>query len=311
MINENYNGGLKLQDLETKIKSLHIKWLLNIADPEYKATWKEYLGTKLQSKQDIEAIVEYNTQKNDYPIFVDSFYQDIFSTWASLHSRQPTTNEQVMRETIWNNSYIKVNFKTLYYTEWIRKGILFIQDLVDDTGQIMSKQNLEHQLQDQIKPLRYESLISAIPNEWKKLLKHNQNLNNNYLVFRDTSIIVNNIKRRITDLKAREIYWLLLKPIMERPTSENKWREKTNLDLNNEEWATIYTLNNDVTRDTTILNLQFKITHRILACGKNLKTWKINVNDICKTCNKHVDTIEHFMIHCEDTPTFSNHILNW
>jgi hypothetical protein len=82
------------------------------------------------------------------------------------------------------------------------------------------------------------------------MLKENQNLNNNYLVFRDTNILLNNIKRRITDLKAREIYWLLLEPIMERPTSENKWHEKTNLDLNNEEWATIYTLNNDVTRNT-------------------------------------------------------------
>jgi hypothetical protein len=127
----------------------------------------------------------------------------------------------------------------------------------------------------------------------------------------DISIIVNNIKRRITDLKTREIYWLLLEPIMERLTSENKWHEKTNLDLNNEEWATIYTLNNDVTRDTTILNLLFKITHRILACGKNLKTWKINVSDMCNICNKHVDTIENFMIHCEGTHNFWNHILNW
>ena len=61
------NKGLKLQDLETKIKSLHIKWLLNIADPEYKATWKEYLGTKFQNKQDIEAIIEYNTNKMTTP----------------------------------------------------------------------------------------------------------------------------------------------------------------------------------------------------------------------------------------------------
>jgi hypothetical protein len=84
-----------------------------------------------------------------------------------------------------------------------QERIIFIQDLVDDNGQIMNKQKLEHKLQFQIKPLRYESLISAIPNEWKRILKHNQNLNSNYLVFRDPGIIINNMKRRITELKAR------------------------------------------------------------------------------------------------------------
>ena len=70
MINENYNGRLKLQNLETKIKSLHIKWLQNIADTEYKADRKEYIGTKIQNKQDLEAIIEYNIQEKDYPILV-------------------------------------------------------------------------------------------------------------------------------------------------------------------------------------------------------------------------------------------------
>jgi hypothetical protein len=98
MINAYQNGGFKLQDLETKIKSLHIKWLKPIADPDYQAAWKEYLGTIFRKNQDLEAIVEYNTKKKYYHNFADSFHDGVFGTWASLHCKQPTTNEQVVRE---------------------------------------------------------------------------------------------------------------------------------------------------------------------------------------------------------------------
>jgi hypothetical protein len=191
------------------------------------------------------------------------------------------------------------------------KGILFIQDLLNERGQIMTKQDLELKLDRQIAPLRYESLISAIPKEWKKLLNDNRNLNMNYLVFRDTNIIIDNRTRQITDINTRELYWHILKACTKRPTSEIKWQEKTDLNLNNEEWATIYTLNNEVTRDNNILNLQFKITHRLLACGYNLKVWKIRTCNLCEICKEHVDTIEHFMIQCDNVHTFWKEILNW
>ena len=99
---------------------------------------------------------------------------------------------------------------------------MFIQDLLNDTGQIINKQELDAKLNKHIEPLRYDSLISAIPNEWKRMLSEDKNLNSNYLVFRDTNIIIDNRKRRITDINTRELYWHILKSSRERPTSENK-----------------------------------------------------------------------------------------
>ena len=66
-----------------------------------------------------------------------------------------------------------------------------------------------------------------------------------------------------------------------------------------------------MTRDTNMHNLQFKITHRILACGYNLRIWEIKNSDICKYCNERADPIEHFVIFCEDTYKFWNYVLNW
>jgi predicted Zn-ribbon and HTH transcriptional regulator len=116
--------------------------------------------------------------------------------------------------------------------------------------------------------------------------------------------------KRIHDIDTKDIYWHLMTEITEQPTSENKWQEKTDLELTEEVWTTIYTLSNGLTRDTTILNLQFKITHRILACGYNLKIWKIKESNKCEFCNESIDTIEHFMIQCEAVDTFWRYVLN-
>ena len=41
----------------------------------------------------------------------------------------------------------------------------------------------------------------------------------------------------------------------------------------------------------------FKVLHGILACNKNLKNWKIRLNDHCDVCNQ-IQTIEHLLYNC-------------
>ena len=41
----------------------------------------------------------------------------------------------------------------------------------------------------------------------------------------------------------------------------------------------------------------FKVLHGTLACNKNLKNWKIRLNDICDVCNQ-IQTIEHLLYNC-------------
>jgi hypothetical protein len=311
IINDIPNGGLKLQDLQTKVRSLHLQWIQNINNPSYKAAWKEYVATKFTKKNSTETIVEYNTEYNDFPQYKDNFYNSIFKTWATLHNREPITAEQVLKEIIWNNSYIKVDKKTVYYENWKQKGITHVKDLLNNKGDIMTRQEVTANTDIQLTPLQYEMLISAIPTKWKKLLKSNRTTNNDHNVKTECTIIINKTTRQIKDIKTKDIYWHLLMKMTKRPTSENKWKEKTDLDLTEEEWATIYTLNQQLTRDTQILNFQFKITHRLLACGYNLQIWKIKEDNLCEQCNHHEDTIEHFLVLCQPVREFWRQVINW
>ena len=114
----------------------------------------------------------------------------------------------------------------------------------------------------------------------------------------------------IEDVSTKQVYWHLLSGISQRPTSEKKWNEKLDFEIDELMWNIIYTNNLKINLDTYITNFQFKITHRILACNYNLKIWKINESNCCDFCSE-VDTIEHFLVHCDNTYSFWQRIFNW
>ena len=70
-------------------------------------------------------------------------------------------------------------------------------------------------------------------------------------------------------------------------------------------------LANNITFDTKLINFQFKITHRIIACGYQLNKWKIIDSDMCPICHTEQDTIEHFFILCTQTEVFWKQVFNW
>jgi exonuclease III len=307
LVNEIENGGLKLQDLKCKIDSLKIKWIKQVADPNVVNPWKSYLSTKF--KNSIEEIPYYNLNINDYPP-LEGFYHDIFKTWAEIHYKRPTNPEEICRQMIWRNSNIKIDSKTVNYKTWIDHNILHIQDIIDKLGNILTKEQLLNKYSLTCKLLDYESLIAAIPKVWKNSLKTNCGLNHNYLVFKQCNIEIDHINYKLEDINTNQVYWRLLSSLSLRPTSEEKWKEKLNFTIDENMWKLIYTNDKYVTEDNHIRNFQFKITHRLLACNYNLNIYKIRTDNICDYCQE-VDTIEHFLVDCNNTDSFWRQVFNW
>jgi DNA-directed RNA polymerase subunit L len=129
-----------------------------------------------------------------------------------------------------------------------------------------------------------------------------------FIIRHNPTILFDQEYKQIAEVTTQNMYWMMRKSI--RPTSESKWKGKCNIDFSIEDWSYIYTLPATLTKDTRILSLQYKITHRILACNDKLNTWKIKDNKICNFCDQ-IDTIEHYLYTCEDTYTLWQHIFKW
>jgi hypothetical protein len=94
----------------------------------------------------------------------------------------------------------------------------------------------------------------------------------------------------------------------EGASSENTWNECSDINLSEEDWEEIYLLIYKLTMDTRIIVFQFTVTHRILACNDKMYTWKVCDTKLCH-CGD-LDTIEHYLVHCQAVDTFWKQF-NW
>ena len=79
-----------------------------------------------------------------------------------------------MAERIWNNENILVGNKPLYIKEWNLKGINFIRDILDDSGNFLTIENLSSNYNLDIKVMTYNSVCAAIPKIWLQLIRQDK-----------------------------------------------------------------------------------------------------------------------------------------
>jgi hypothetical protein len=260
-----------------------------MCDTDTKCAWKTYINTYFQ--EEAKQTLLYNTAPNDYPAFKDQFYKEICKI-------------------ICNNSYIRIEGTPIAKKRWGYNNLRFIQNLLDDEGKIDIRENLEKKYNVQINPMCYNSLISAIPHKWKKMIKDDTNVNN-YYVFADYKVTIDGNERKLVEITSKQVYTSLVDKIFKRATSEEKWEEETGINYDAEQWEYVYTFPYEITRDVRILTFQYKITHRTLACKRNLKTWKIKIDNICDVCKNETDGIEHHLVACPVLLEFWDSFFHW
>lgn len=143
-----------------------------------------------------------------------------------------------------------MNKKTVFFPHWHQAGIKQISDLSDSCeGQFLSFNSFRNKFNVKCNFLQYYSILSSIPQNWKKLLQENSQ----DPVTPPTSTC---------SLSCKAIYSILLNlEDLPPPTSEKKLLmsgiEKS--DLNK-----IYLLPFKATREIKLTMFQYKIIHRIL-----------------------------------------------
>ena len=151
--------------------------------------------------------------------------------------------------------------------------------------------------------LDYQSIISAIPRNWKLLIKNKENKVKSGINFEIVKY------QNLSKLSNKIFYNELIKVSWVPPTNQNKWIEYYPY-LETADWKSIYRLPYKICRDTFSQSLQYKILHRYINCNYNLHIWGIKETSSCKYCDK-VDTLEHFFYECMYVLEFWNSVQKW
>ena len=118
-INEYENGGLRMIDFETMVKSLRLNWLKKIFS-ENDGAWKSYIRQILEQYGGF-FLFHCNYDVKDIPIR-SQFYTELLPWWSEF--RFEFDGEKKWQNIIWNNKDIRINNKSIFYKNFFKSAII-------------------------------------------------------------------------------------------------------------------------------------------------------------------------------------------
>ena len=138
MIGTIEQGGIGVVDIESKLKAIKASWIGKLLNCKCKL--KSFLNI-LCDKVGVDFI--YITHTNEIKLSHYSivhnlplFYQQIFVSFNECKSFQTNViaTENFLSQPLWNNRFIMYKGKTLCFMDWIKSGLRYVKDIVDENG---------------------------------------------------------------------------------------------------------------------------------------------------------------------------------
>ena len=312
LINRIEKGGLKMIDLETMIQSQRIMWVKRFFKQTERAGWTfhfEFLCNKLKiSPTDLfKCNLDPEFLCTTWPLF----YHQMLFAWFHFKSVDcKITPWNIRRECLIYNKNITIGdrYARGRYLPWFQAGLRQIHDLYDYKGNAYPVSFLEEKYSIQIDILSYNSLISAIPNDFKMAIRNIPVASNAINHSELPHINVNKKEIPLTLISNQCVYWRLIKDITQPPISQISWNS---LFVENINWPCIFKIPYDVTYDTKIQSFQYKILLRIFPCNWYVSKFDQNVDRICIFCQEATDDICHYFFDCQFCRHFWEYLQNW
>ena len=104
--------------------------------------------------------------------FLPLFYRDVLNVWEKIIKHTPTIKKkEIENEILWNNHFITIGGKSIFYRQWYNAGIKTLSDILDEEGNFLSFPEFRKKYKIKTNFLRYFGLCNAIPKYWKEAFK--------------------------------------------------------------------------------------------------------------------------------------------
>ena len=166
-------------DIDARMKSLRLSWLPKILS-DNKQPWKYLCLFWMNTLGGIPLCLQYNCSKIDmYSLCkkhsIPSFYSELLYSWAELHYLNIFHVTQIQNEIIWNNTNIKFQNKLLYFKMWHEKGVVKINQLIENGSWKDFEQINEMMRTNSLSTIfQYARIKTAFPRFWLDKLTKNQ-----------------------------------------------------------------------------------------------------------------------------------------
>ena len=275
-------------NIENFINSLKITWIRRLIQSE-NSPIKELFETTITSVNNL-FVLGYQYIELKLKNIQNQFWYDTLSSWIYMCKKIKIKDySELYRLPIWNNPLISTY--PLFLPELYRKGINLVGDLLNDNGEIITKEDLLLKTGlTTINQLNYLRLKTCI----KSLLKDTQF--QPCVIYKPLSPLLLSITTK--NKKGSKDFYNILEDKQEINTY-NKWEDKLNRQISTDTWRLVYKSCFQTIKDNYLIYLQFKIISGILGTRSLLYKISITDNYNCPFCKEHEETIQHLFYECD------------
>ena len=282
-------GGMSLFDLGTRDDAIKISWIKMVSEDRYlRELAFQQLNPVLK-----ERIFRCNLREDDIKTeFKPSFWRDVLVAWSKLsfqQSNQIITKDQILAQSIWYNSHIRIDNKVIFFKKAFEKGLSKLFDLITDNYELMTHKDVMAKFD--LTVMQTNSLLQAIPKTWKNVLS-----DSNFQTFPTESKfdqMVNKgkiIKAAYQELISKEDL-LFPKYIRMQATLQTELSYTGYLKL----FRNIKVITNYV----KLRSFQYRMLCNAIVTNTLLYKWKIVESENCSFCKNEPETIQHLFYQCE------------
>lgn len=288
-------GGLKLVNLQCKDIALKIEWVYKFK------TNNKIRGLALEFLPQIgEGFWFCNLEPRDVKkVVVHSFWQCVAEAWAEINFEKPKNRVQVLHQVIWFNSCIKIRNQTVFFEKMHRAGISTINDICVG-NRVMNYAELTSKFGDCVTIMEFNGLVSAIPQEWKRILK--------------IPYVDNSFQTRFECVKpkaSRMNYASLVEDQSALDPLRSKWENKLGETIEEEEFEKLFVDLYKYCPNPKLRSFQFRFLHRRIFLNRILFQWKLTESALCFYCSEDYETIEHLFLECKVVKRFWELLQSW
>jgi hypothetical protein len=237
------------------------------------------------------------------------FYWQMIKIWCEIKNMTESIDNpfDIRRQYLWFNENITLNKEQLNWKEWRDNEINTIHDILNQKGQFLTAAEIELKFNYKCDIMMYNRLKSAIPQEWRRLVKTMQIQSEAISSNEEVHIRVGKINKNINMVKNNEIYWIIVNDIRIESIIINKLQRDFNID--EEQCKIVFTMPKVIT-NTKVRAFQYKLLYNLVPTNLYLKKIQKSDTDICHWCTK-LDETTHYFVLCEALQPFWNSFTKW
>jgi exonuclease III len=312
VIREIKDGGIKMIDIDSMARAMKCKWAARLYDNLDKK-WA-IIPNSYFKPYSLKLFMSTTYHPTSLPPLMPPFYRQCLYSLSQLlpNDKVLVDIDVISHQKIWQNKFLLQNRLPYYNDEWVSKGIIFLKQLFNHEGELLTYEELFTKyniINNNINILYYYKICSSIPKMWKNILKKDPVRADRKNLDLQVMIHCKGLYRDLKYISNRELYWEFISiKAIGRVNSDHYWSNLFDFPLN--KMKKFYYIPYQVCRETKIQSMQYKILHGIFPTGLKLFYWKKRPNPNCYICDQY-DTLSHYFCECTHVKMLWTNLNRW